>query len=359
MRLPLALLLPLLLSAAVQAQSLNAILPALPPLQVDGTPGPQPGETFKGAVSAVLDADTILVKHKGKDLQVRLEAVDSPEVAHLEHGKEGQPYGDEAAAFVRGLCEGKKVQVKVAQYDKFGRAIGWVTLADGRSLQAELLREGWAWWNFFFNHDEELNKLENEAIKAGVGLWAGKARGGMFHPEAPWIFRRRVEAGVRRVLPGEKAEFTVSHMPDADTAALGTRKGVYDYIRLAGIDAPEVSRSRAKPGQPYSVEAGARATALVEAEGKTLQVEIEDVDPYGRIVGWVKLKSRGATLNEVLLEEGFAWWYERYYPHMPELGVKQKKAKEARRGLWADPNPVAPWDYRRGQRGAKPGKDSV
>jgi endonuclease YncB( thermonuclease family) len=342
--------LALLLAAVLQAQSLNAVLPALPRLEVVGAPGPQPGETFSGSVSAVLDADTLLIAHNGQDLQVRLEAVDSPEVAHPEHGKEGQPYGDEAAAFVRELCAGKKVQVRVAQYDRYGRAIGWITLSDGRSLQAELLREGWAWWNFFFNHDEELNKLENEAIKAGRGLWAGKTRGGVFHPEAPWVFRRRIDAGVKRVLPGDKAEFKVSHMPDADTAALGTRQGVYDYVRLAGIDAPEVSHGRSKPAQPYGVEAGARATELVEAEGKTLQVEIEDVDPYGRIVGWVKLKSRGATLNEVLLEEGLAWWYERYYPHMPELGKKQQKAKDARRGLWADPNPVPPWDYRRGNR---------
>src|SRR5688572_16280742 len=74
---------------------------------------PQPGETFSAVVLKVLDADTVVVKHKG-ELQVRLEAVDAPEVAHPEHGKPGQPYGEEAAAFVRGLVEGKKVKVKVA-----------------------------------------------------------------------------------------------------------------------------------------------------------------------------------------------------------------------------------------------------
>ena len=310
---------------------------------------PKPGDVFKTRVSKVLDADTLLVGDDGK-IQIRLDAVDSPETAHLEHGKEGQPYGEEAAAFVRGLVEGKRVTVEIKEVDKYGRFVGAVTLADGRSLQAEMLRDGWAWWNFFFNKDEALNKLENEAISAGRGLWAGKARGGAFWPEAPWVFRRRLTAGLRRILPGEEIEFTVKHMPDGDTAALGTRQSVYDYIRLAGLDAPEVSHGASKPGQPYGPEAGVRASELIAAEGMKILVKIEDTDPYGRLVGWIRLRSRGVWLNELLIEEGWAWWYERYYPDLPELGRKQARARAARLGLWADPNPVPPWDFRRSQR---------
>lgn len=331
-------------------------LPApAPPFSVpDGAPVPPrfaPGDVFKGKVLKVLDADTLLVAAKGEEINLRLDAVDAPETPHPEHGKKGQPYGEEAAAFVRGLAEGKTVTVRIKELDKYGRFIGAVTLPGGRSLQEEILRNGWAWWNFFFNKEEALNQLENEAIAARRGLWAGKSRGGEFWPEAPWVFRRRESAGIRRVLPGEKVEFTVKHMPDADTAALGLRRPVYDYIRLAGVDAPEVSHGRTKPGQPYGKEAGARASELVAAEGMRIQVEIEDVDPYGRLVGWIRLRSRGgASLNEILVEEGWAWWYERYYPDLDELGRKQARARAARLGLWADPDPVAPWDFRRSQR---------
>ncbi len=309
---------------------------------------PKPGEVFYAQVLKVLDADTVVVDRNG-ELIIRLSAVDAPETAHPEHGKLGQPYGDEAAAFARTLCEGKTVKVTVAEIDKFGRTIGAITLRDGRSLQEELLRGGWAWWNFFFSKDSALNALENEAIKAGRGLWAGKTIGGERSPEAPWVFRRRVAAGVKRVLPGEEAEFTIKRLSDGDTAALGTRQGVYDYIRLAGVDAPEIKRGK-KPGQPYGPEAGVRAAALVAAEGMTVRVKIEDVDPYGRIVGWIHLKSRNAWLNEVLVEEGLSWWYERYYPDLTDIARKQEKARAARRGLWADANPVPPWDYRRSQR---------
>lgn len=328
--------------------------PALPLPAPGGVPVPPrfaPGDVFKGKVLKALDADTLLVGAKDGEVQIRLDAVDAPETPHPEHGKNGQPYGEEAAAFVRGLAEGKTVTVHIKEQDKYGRFVGAVTLPGGRGLQEEILRNGWAWWNFFFNKDEALNKLENEAMAAGRGLWAGKARGGEHWPEAPWVFRRRESAGIRRVLPGEKVEFTVKHLPDADTVALGLRRPVYDYIRLAGVDAPEVSHGRTKPGQPYGPEAGARAAELVAAEGMKIQVEIEDVDPYGRLVGWIRLRScGGASLNEILVEEGWAWWYERYYPGLGELGRKQERARAARLGLWADPNPVPPWDFRRSQR---------
>jgi len=310
----------------------------------------KPGDVFTSPVAKVLDADTLLVG-PGGNIHIRLDGVDAPETAHPEHGKAGQPYGDEAAAFVNGLVKGKTVTIFIKEADKYGRFVGWVTLPDGRSLQHEILRGGWAWWNFFFNKDEALNVLENEAIAAGRGLWAGKTRGGEYWPESPWVFRRRTAGGIRRILPGEELEFTVKHMPDADTAALGTKQTVYDYIRLAGLDAPEVSHGANKPGQPYGKEAGERASALIAAEGMKVRVKVEDVDPYGRLVGWIRLPSRGDSwLHEVLIEEGWAWWYERYYPNLGELGKKQASARAAKRGLWADPNPVPPWDFRRSQR---------
>jgi endonuclease YncB( thermonuclease family) len=329
-------------------------LPAVVSVQgrtVAPTAGPRynPGDTFSGKVTLVSDADTLYVRHGSKDVDIRLEAVDAPEVAHPQYNKPGQPYGEEAKQFVRSLCEGKTVQVRVAQMDSYGRVIGWITLPDGRSLQEELLRNGWAWWNFYYNHDQALNALENEALKAGRGLWAGRALGGEYAPEAPWVFRRRIEAGMGRVLPGQELEFQVHHMPDGDTVALGTRNGVYDYIRLAAVDAPEVSH-QGKPAQPYGAEAGARASQLVQAEGMRVTVKVEDVDSYGRIIGWVWLKSRIQWLNTALVEEGWAWWYKSYYPQLTELGQMQERARAARRGLWADPNPIPPWQFRQDHR---------
>ena len=311
----------------------------------------EPGSTVPLRVAKVLDADTLLCGPDG-EVQVRLDAVDAPETPHPEHGKPGQPYGEEAAAFVRRLAQGKTVMVAVKEIDKFGRVVGRVSLPDGRDLQAEMLRAGWAWWNFFFNDEDALNELENEAQRAGRGLWAGRARGGESWPEAPWVFRRRVAAGLPRLLPGDEREFIAARVPDGDTLALGTRFSVYDYVRLAGIDAPEVGRGRSKPGQPWGPESGARLRQLLETEGMAVRVTVEDVDPYGRIVGWARLAS-GEPLNERLVSEGLAWWYERYYPGLDALRRAQEKARAERRGLWSDPSPVPPWEHRRAGR-AKP-----
>ena len=328
--------------APASGKAVMAAPAAKPPVEV--------GQTFKGKVTYVSDADTISVKYK-TDITVRLEAVDAPETAHPQYNKPAQPYGDEAHAFVRGLAEGKTVTVKVSAIDDYGRVVGWVTLPGGGSLQERMLSEGWAWWNFYYNHDQALNNLENEAMRAGRGLWAGKQLGGEYTPEAPWVFRRRVEAKMDRVLPGQEFALDVARLPDADTLARGTSNSVYDYVRLAAVDAPEVSHGASKPGQPYGKEAGARATELIAAEGNKVVLKVEDVDSYGRIIAWVWLPKRGAYLNEILVEEGWAWWYQGYYPGLTELGKKQDAARAARRGLWADPNPpIAPWDFRASQR---------
>lgn len=78
-------------------------------------------------------------------------------------------------------------------------------------------------------------------------------------------------------------------------------------------------------------------------------VRVFDVDQYRRIVAHIYFTD-GRNLNRELLKAGYAWWYK-YYSDDESLGELEKEAREARRGLWADPDPEPPWDYRRRQRG--------
>ena len=75
-----------------------------------------------------------------------------------------------------------------------------------------------------------------------------------------------------------------------------------------------------------------------------------DRDQYGRLVGVVELPN-GDSLNEALVEAGLAWWYRRYAPDDATLEKLEERAREAGRGLWSDSEVVAPWDWRRGERG--------
>jgi endonuclease YncB( thermonuclease family) len=112
-------------------------------------------------------------------------------------------------------------------------------------------------------------------------------------------------------------------------------------IRLYGIDCPERY-------QPCSKKAKQFTAKLVH--GKVVEVEPVDVDRYGRIVALVRVE--GALVNSALIQEGLAWVYNYYckLPFCQEWFVLQLRAKYANRGLWADPNPIPPWESRREKR---------
>jgi len=78
-------------------------------------------------------------------------------------------------------------------------------------------------------------------------------------------------------------------------------------------------------------------------------VQVRDIDRYGRTVGEVVLPD-GRSLNRELVRAGLAWWYQHYAPHDQDLERLEQQARAARRDLWADKDPVAPWEWRRAQR---------
>ena len=77
--------------------------------------------------------------------------------------------------------------------------------------------------------------------------------------------------------------------------------------------------------------------------GKMVVVFVKTHDRYGRTVGHVLLDKRDMNLE--MLEEGMAWHYA-HYDHNKRLAEAEQEARGDRIGLWRDPNPVAPWDWR-------------
>lgn len=112
-------------------------------------------------------------------------------------------------------------------------------------------------------------------------------------------------------------------------------------IRLYGVDCPERY-------QPFSKKAKQFTSEMVF--GKVVEVEPVDIDRYNRLVALVTVFKRLA--NEELINAGFAWVYTRYCdrPICERWKVLEYGAREARRGLWADPNPIPPWEFRRQER---------
>jgi endonuclease YncB( thermonuclease family) len=94
---------------------------------------------------------------------------------------------------------------------------------------------------------------------------------------------------------------------------------------------------------------GARAKQFVGtmAFGKTVIVLQRGMDRYGRTIAEVMLPD-GRDLGLELVRAGYAWWFRRYSADA-HLAVLEARAHAARRGLWADPDPVPPWKWRRRQ----------
>ena len=114
-----------------------------------------------------------------------------------------------------------------------------------------------------------------------------------------------------------------------------------DRLRLSGIDCPE-------KGQVYGKKAKQAASALVF--GKEVMIQTHGHDIYTRILGEVILAD-GMSLNRELVKQGWCWWSRRNAPEDTVLERLEAEARESKKGLWADPAPIPPWDYRKARRG--------
>ena len=57
------------------------------------------------------------------------------------------------------------------------------------------------------------------------------------------------------------------------------------------------------------------------------------------------------NVNHTLVKAGWCWWYRKYAPADTVLERLEQDAREAKKGLWADPAPIPPWVYRKARRG--------
>lgn len=110
-------------------------------------------------------------------------------------------------------------------------------------------------------------------------------------------------------------------------------------VRLNAIDAPEL-------GQAHGREAR-RALSRFCFE-TVAEVRPRSTDRYGRTVADVQC--RGADAGSELIRAGHAWVFDRYSKGYGHLYPLQSEARAAFRGLWVDPKPVPPWEWRRPSR---------
>jgi endonuclease YncB( thermonuclease family) len=130
----------------------------------------------------------------------------------------------------------------------------------------------------------------------------------------------------------------VVKVSDGDTITVLNADNEQKRIRLYGIDAPEKK-------QPYGE--AARKYLADQVAGLDIDVSVYDVDRYGRSVGRIIID--GSDVNRAMIAAGLAWVYPQYckIPECAEWKQIEQEAGAARRGLWQEPNPTPPWEWRR------------
>lgn len=149
------------------------------------------GGTFR--VTHVVDGDTLDVDTPDgltgqAHTRIRLWGVDTPET--VKPDTPVQHFGPEASAFTKLSCRGKQVRLELVKGNtrgKYGRLLAYVTLPDGKMLNAELIAGGFGYADPRFEHPRlvEFARLQRKAMRERRGLWKN-----VRPDEMPYYYRK-------------------------------------------------------------------------------------------------------------------------------------------------------------------------
>ena len=123
---------------------------------------------------------------------------------------------------------------------------------------------------------------------------------------------------------------------DGDTMIVLGQRGRLT-VRLAGIDAPDIR-------QRNGIRARQTLIALCSGEAITIETRSPSTRPET-----ARVTCNGRDVSAELVTQGLAWVTSAAGDasfHAGRLQPLEDEARAARRGVWADANPVAPWDWK-------------
>ena len=144
-------------------------------------------------------------------------------------------------------------------------------------------------------------------------------------------------------------QFKITRVYDGDTVK-AQGHDIEIKVRLVGIDAPETSRKKGQPGQPYSQQAKKHLAGLVL--NKTVDIKGYSLDRYNRILGVIYLNNQNINLE--MVKTGLAEVYRGKPPRDLEMEPyleAEKRAREAKTGMWSlGDKYISPKDWRKMHR---------
>ncbi|OJD23863.1 hypothetical protein ACJ73_04781 [Blastomyces percursus] len=298
-------------------------------------------------VSRVFSADTIFIRTKtGKDeKRVSLSSVRQPKPSDPKQA----PFVAEAKEFMRKKLIGKHVKVKIdgkrpASEGYEDREVGTV-ISGNTNMALALVQAGYASVIRHRRDDDDrspdydaLLQAEEAAQKECKGMWSSKpptTRALQDYSEN--VQKAKIQASVlqrQRKVPGvvdfvkSGSRFTI--ILSKDNAKL--------TLVLAGIRAPRSARNPGESGEPFGQEA--HDFAYRRCMQRDVEIDVETIDKVGGFIGSLYINRE--SFAKILVEEGLATvhaYSAEQGGHATELFAAEKKAKEARKGLWHNWDP--------------------
>ena len=304
------------------------------------------GSEQEAVVSRVFSADTLFVRDKsGQEKRINLSSVRQPKPSDPKQS----PFQAEAKEFLRKKLIGKHVKVVIdgkrpgtEGYEE--REMGTVTQG-GKNVALLLAESGYASVIRHRMDDADRSPIYDELLAAEEaaqaekkGMWAAKPQKAVQYVD----YSESLEKAKRQLTMlsnKKKVPCVVDFVKSGSRfTVLVPRENAKLTFVLGGIRAPRSARGPQDAGEPFGQEA--HDFAVKRCMQRDAEIDVHDTDKQGGFIGDIYINRE--SFAKTLVEEGLASVH--YYSaeksgNANELVAAEKRAKEARRGLWHDWDP--------------------
>ena len=317
------------------------------------------GKDLDMTVTKIIGADTILVRNKaGAEKRISISSVRGPRAGEQSEA----PFRDEAKEFARKKLIGKHVRISIdgskAATDDFEARDVATVVQNGKNIGLLLVQEGYASVIRHRKDDtdrapnyDELLAAQETAKEEKKGMWSGKApKVKQFSDASESVQKAKIHLSTlarQRKIPGivdfckSGSRFTI----------LIPREGTKLTLVLSGVRAPRAGRSAQEKGEPFGQEALELANR--RCNQRDCEIDVRDIDKMGGFIG--DLYVNRESFAKVLVEEGLAAVHQysaEKAGNAAELSAAERRAKEARKGLWHEWDPSQEEEVEEEQRAA-------
>ncbi|KAF2841098.1 hypothetical protein M501DRAFT_969201 [Patellaria atrata CBS 101060] len=309
------------------------------------------GGEIEAVVSKVQSADTIFLRNKaGGEKRINLSSVRQPKPTDPKQA----PWVPEAKEFLRKKLIGKHVKFTVdgkrpAQEGFDEREMATVS-HNGKNVGLLLVENGFASVIRHRADDsdrspiyDDLLQAEQQAQEEGKGMWGAKppaAKPNVDYSESLEKAKRQLSLLSRQKKVPAIVDFVKS---GSRFTVLIPRDNAKLTFVLSGIRAPKSARNENEKSEPFGKEA--HDFANKRCLQRDIEVDVEDTDKIGAFIGTLYVNRE--NFAKLLLEEGLASvhaYSAEKSGNANELFAAEKRAKEARKGMWHDWTPEAEED---------------